>query len=189
MRIRTSRVPKDLHKVTKDAVKFFCENFLHPRTAARIESVSIVYRKFDKEYADSIAYCDPEDSDEQRRPTIFTIEINEKYRDMKVREYVLTIFHELVHLRQYATGQLRSLNDGSATWKGKNYPEDTVYWLMPWEVEAQGLEVSIYQLFIAKHPGYNLKRYKRRYNGRHMSGWTGAKVPVKLPKNQRLTNS
>lgn len=177
MRIRTSRVPKDLQKITKDAVKFFCENFLHPRTKDRLEEIKI---SFIKSKSDELAWCGPEDAEEQR-PVYFSMDFNDKYTDMRLREYLLTIFHELTHMRQYATGQLRDLNNGSTNWRGKNYPADTNYWLMPWEVEAQGMEVSVYQLFVVKYPEYNLKRFKKRYNGRHRSGWTGEKArkPVK----------
>lgn len=174
MRIRTSGVPKDLQRITKEGVKFFCENFLHPKTYANIEEIKIC---FVERKGTDIACAGPEDA-EEARPRLFTIEFNKLYLDIRIREYLVALFHELTHVRQFATGQLRDLQDGSTNWRGKNYPEDTPYWLQPWELEAQGMEKTVEQMFHAARPEWNIKsRFPRKYNGRAGSGWTGKPLP------------
>lgn len=179
MRIRTSRVPKDLQKITREGVKFFCENFLHPRTLDRMELIHVKFITVKDKKNDGLAWCGPT-FPEDLRPVEFDIEYNDKYTDMRTREYMITLFHELTHLRQYATGQLRDLNNGTTNWRGKNFPADTNYWLQPWEIEAQGMERSVYQLFVQKFPGYKLKRYAKKYNGRHNTGWDGVSAARKV---------
>ena len=54
-----------------------------------------------------------------------------------------TLLHELVHVRQYASGQLDDLNDNTSEWMGHIYQgdfqdtESSAYWNAPWEVEAR----------------------------------------------------
>lgn len=48
----------------------------------------------------------------------------------------LTLAHEMVHVKQMAKGQLRTVKTGANTWAGKRYSKDTNYLDRPWEVEA-----------------------------------------------------
>lgn len=61
--------------------------------------------------------------------------------------------HEMVHVRQYITGDL--VDQGSyCKWKGTKYESAAVdteeYYFSPWEVEAYGLQVGLYRLYCAK---------------------------------------
>lgn len=56
-------------------------------------------------------------------------------------ELLEIICHEMVHLKQYYSGDLR-LNGTIFTWKGQKY-EDISYWDRPWEKEARTEQYKI----------------------------------------------
>ena len=53
----------------------------------------------------------------------------------------------MVHVRQFATGQLKYLSKGDK-WRGKVYSTKTPYSRQPWEREAKRLEVSLYSEWV-----------------------------------------
>lgn len=58
--------------------------------------------------------------------------------------------HEMVHVKQYATGEL--VDRGKhCLWKGKKFDEfeanSAEYFFSPWEVEAFGMQVGLYRLY------------------------------------------
>jgi hypothetical protein len=65
-------------------------------------------------------------------------EINAYLVLLKPATYVqmaLTLAHELVHVKQFATGKLKAY-DGGHVWSGSTYPDSTPYLDQPWEVQA-----------------------------------------------------
>lgn len=63
-----------------------------------------------------------------------------------------TIAHELVHVAQYYSGDLRVLWNGEYMedrWKAERVPSGTDYWELPWEVEAYALQVELMDALIA----------------------------------------
>lgn len=65
-----------------------------------------------------------------------------------------TLAHEMVHVRQYVTGDLVDGYSAQCRWKGKEYEMPDIfsddYYFTPWEVEAFGLQVGLYQLYRAQ---------------------------------------
>lgn len=57
------------------------------------------------------------------------------------KELLSVICHEMVHLKQYESGDL-DLKDYKFYWKGKQYDEP-VYWNRPWEKEAKKEQYNI----------------------------------------------
>ncbi len=51
-------------------------------------------------------------------------------------DMALTLSHEMVHVRQYAKGQLKSLPKSITIWMGKKYSKKTKYLDQPWEIDA-----------------------------------------------------
>lgn len=79
--------------------------------------------------------------DRNIRPREFTIEI---HKEMDDTDFITTICHEAVHLKQYARGELRELYKGGhrLMWYDQdctNLPYNT----LPWELEASALENSL----------------------------------------------
>jgi len=54
---------------------------------------------------------------------------------MSIKDIGLTLAHEMVHVRQFAKGILKSKN-GVNYWKGKRYSKKTKYLDCPWEQDA-----------------------------------------------------
>jgi hypothetical protein len=58
------------------------------------------------------------------------------------RKYLMSLAHEMVHIKQYARGQLGPVIVGKTTrWMGERVDEErTHYYDLPWEIEAFGRE-------------------------------------------------
>ena len=94
---------------------------------------------------DAYGYClaDPEgDAERSDRPRVFEIEV---HNNMALRKVLETLCHEMVHVKQYARGELY---EGSRTskhrWQGKWLDKDPDYWDQPWEIEAAGREAGLF---------------------------------------------
>ena len=73
-------------------------------------------------------------------PRYFTVEVK---RDLNEEEKIMSIAHEMVHIRQYATGQL---NDEMTIWQGESVNSDLIPYLeQPWEMEAYDLGEKLYK--------------------------------------------
>ena len=89
-------------------------------------------------------HCNPLDG--ERRPRSFEIGIRPGMQRYKMLQ---CLAHEMVHLKQYAKGEL-SNELITARWQGKTYKltnsmEDYFNW--PWEVEAYGRDRSLYLFY------------------------------------------
>lgn len=166
MKIRTVRVPRDLRQLTLIGLKFYEEVFFDARTRNRVQEVVVEFRRFG--HNDHIARCDYE-LDGNRLPTHFMIEFNTAFRDIKVSHYAKTLFHEMTHVRQYATGQLKYRN-GYNIWKGERFADDYNYFESPWEQEAFGVEACAWNRFLQDHPEYKIHARTPRYLGRSGEG-------------------
>jgi hypothetical protein len=76
---------------------------------------------------------------ESYRPREFLIEIG-TYFDEEL--YIKTLLHELVHLRQWVVGSLRSKR--GKMYYGKECVENYDYWHQPHEIEAREQEETLY---------------------------------------------
>ena len=66
------------------------------------------------------------------------------------------ICHEMVHLKQYVSGDLKMNSDfRTVTWKGKTYDNSSEYFSREWEIEARALENKLWRKF---------KKYKKNEN-------------------------
>ena len=122
-------------KRVEDAVEWFIAKNL-PRHHIYIE---ILHRGLRREQ--SYGYCSV--SGDIYRPREFLIEIDPK---LDLELYTKTLFHELVHLRQWVKGLLKER-------RGKMYYrdikcEDLDYWEQPHEIEAHSLEEYYYLKFL-----------------------------------------
>lgn len=85
--------------------------------------------------------CSNEDIETPSAPRYFEIDIE---KNLKLMDMVVTICHELIHVRQYVKrDMIEDWYDGTVQWKGRKIAEDTKYREQPWEVEAFALESEI----------------------------------------------
>lgn len=184
MRINVHKsVPEDLRDITRVAVRFYLDCFVGDEIQDRLESLSIRFLA-DKE-KDTVACIETmgiADDDFKTVPTRFLLKINDRFLDIKIGDYLCTLFHEMTHMKQMASKRLMYSTRGGWLWLGKHWDAESEYWLQPWEMEAQGTEVSALQLFMKTHPQWCATSRRRiKYNGRASSGW-------KPYTNQPLTN-
>jgi hypothetical protein len=74
-------------------------------------------------------------------PREFVIEVKQGQSE---EEYFRTLAHEMIHVKQYATGEL---NEQMDLWMGEVCESDKIaYHKQPWEIEAHDLsEVLLYE--------------------------------------------
>lgn len=147
MRIRVHGNPQNT--TSREVCRFirFCASVL--MTPAMIEKVSIrVDFGATRGFKASAEWVDgPE------RPKRFRIRIRET---MSREEILCSLAHEMVHVKQYSSGQLRDyVNlDNFVRWESNRWTfedEDSEdYWLAPWELEARGYERGLFKLFDRK---------------------------------------
>ena len=72
----------------------------------------------------------------------------------RLKNALMCIGHELVHVKQYLNNECFDYKDGSYRYKKNVYrhPEesDEDYWASPIEIEAYGYELALYKLYEAK---------------------------------------
>ena len=129
----------------EDEITIFCEDFLRYLLPRRRKEVLLTILFNDDDWEDdAIAYAMDTGDDSA------DIEINGDLLLPENREYLLeTLAHELTHVKQYVTGELREGKSGTVIWKketvvtasavamlfGKPLTEED-YKNQPWEAEA-----------------------------------------------------
>jgi hypothetical protein len=145
--IVTVRGAKDrsLVKLLKMATRSFSDELLSPQLAKNI-SVRIEV----KDLKDAGGYCDPGDDNYPFPPREFTIELAKAKKRIHM---FLALAHEMVHLKQFAKGEMKDKfykRKYVKVWQGQYYEENISYWDQPWEIEAYGLENSLVAKFLIK---------------------------------------
>ena len=144
MLLKTVGKPKKVPiKMCKDAVKFFGRYLLGNKL---YHDVEILMEFDDKELGRDVhGFCDWNDSNFRSRD--FTITLNPT---LGKRNMLLVIAHEMIHVKQYAKGELKDyVRMNRVKWKGRIYNDNKIdYWELPWEIEAHGREKGLYYKFI-----------------------------------------
>ena len=121
--------------------------FYHAKYMSRFSAIQIDIRLTKNLVEDYgiYGYCFPEST---YRPREFEIEID---KNLSLEQLIKTLFHELVHVKQYARGELveQSANaiKSSTKWKEKDH-STTPYSKQPWEREAFKLQDKLYKEFM-----------------------------------------
>jgi hypothetical protein len=124
-------------KYAKSMVEF-CAKMLMPRVS-NLE-VNLHLYKFKKD--DSYGYALATDDADADRPREFNVEIN---TDTRLRRILETIAHEMVHVKQFARGELyQSSKTAKHRWQGIWMRSEKEYWDLPWEIEAHGRECGLF---------------------------------------------
>ena len=132
-------------KLCKDAAKFYGEQLLG-RLYGKVE----VLLEFTDDLEPGI-YAQCVWDDKNRNCRKFHIEINPK---MGKRNMLLAIAHEMVHVKQYAKGEMIDfINTNNAVklrWQGEIFDlkKNPDYWEHPWEIEAFGREKGLYYKYL-----------------------------------------
>ena len=151
---------KEQKKLAKSLAEFCLNKLISSRLSdtldIRIVFKPTLYKKTDS-YGGTTYY-----EDSNIPPKDFLIEIDSK---LKMRSMLETIAHELVHVKQWATGEMRETKDNFIT----KFKKDTInsnkvsYWDQPWEIEAMGREEGLFIQWIEKMNLSGENWTKRKY--------------------------
>lgn len=132
--------------MVKKATQFFGDYLMGKRLSDKVY-VRIEFKKF-KKHSNEYAYVDWIDDNHCPREYIITIA-----NDLSMKETLLALAHEMVHVKQYAKGELKDIFRPvrSVRWMGEHYNvENEDYWELPFEIEAYGREKGLYVKFMDK---------------------------------------
>lgn len=144
MLLRTSGKPKKVPlSLCKEAIRWYGKKLLGNRLYNSLE----IKIEFDIDQLDKnvYGYCDW--NDDNHRARNFTIIV---HPTLGKRNTLLVLAHEMVHVKQYAKGELKDyLRVNRVRWKDKVYDDEEIdYWEQPWEIEAHGREKGLYYQFL-----------------------------------------
>ena len=132
-------------RLVSQAVEYYCSRLMSKRMLNTLY-IDIEFKKKLDDDEDFEAFCSYHGKEDGVRS--FTIEIK---KGLTTRDILTYLAHECVHVKQFATGEMK---DGAVyaittRWKGKEINEQKVdYWDHPWEIEAYGREKGLYSRFI-----------------------------------------
>jgi hypothetical protein len=124
-----SNAPKSINFVLLDKVFAFACKYLDIH-----EHIVLEFETLGKGHC---GYCDC-DVDEEDEETTIVIS-----KSLSVKDVIRTIFHEMVHVKQYMDGRL--VTGYQSRWMGETY--DCDYNELPWEVEAFDLEAKMFNAY------------------------------------------
>jgi hypothetical protein len=108
--------------------------------------ISITINNKKANLADAWGYCNW--IDKNIEPRSFSIVM---HKNTSRRRFNETLIHELVHVKQYAKGELKDYKSGRTKWKKKVFEEDNLSAIAimntPWEKEAYRLSEEIYDKY------------------------------------------
>lgn len=138
----TGNASKATEQQIANAVYFYAEYLMSARLLKNLEIEIVLEKNLIKNEGDQ-AYCvDMSDTGASRD---FEITVD---AGMSKRALLIAIAHEMVHVKQYAKGELKYLSSKKLQrFQGKAYTPDHMYWERPWEIEAFGRELGLYNMF------------------------------------------
>ena len=130
-------------KLQRELVKEIAQ-FMHKKLTPRHKSIEVavsIRKLIDEEGV--IGYCE---AIENCRPREFKIQVD---RSINMNDFIKTVIHEFIHLKQYVKGELVDTTRGCASikWLGKDHTR-TPYSKQPWELQAYKLQESLYTEFM-----------------------------------------
>lgn len=85
----------------------------------------------------AMGYCLQEENNRT-----FELEID---KTQSLRGLLETVAHEMVHVKQYARGELyQGIRVNKHRWQGEWLEDNIDYWDLPWEIEAHGREIGLF---------------------------------------------
>ena len=130
-----------LNKRQIRALEYYASNLFTPQLQKHIE-ITVKFVKL-TDYHHGLVTVD--DYNVLGSPRSFIIEIN---RSDNAETKLISLAHELVHVKQYARNEL---NEEMSYWRGKYVNSDTIpYEQQPWEIEAESRGKELYAQFLAK---------------------------------------
>lgn len=120
---------KSQRHLVQAAIEWYMEKYL-PKI--RNIDIDVELKRF---INDDNGYCVQIDERE------YNLEINNK---APIAEFITTVMHEMIHVKQYVKNEVYDTPTGAIQWKSRSYnPENLDYWEHPWEKEAHKYDEAI----------------------------------------------
>lgn len=135
---------KAFRRLIESAAWFYAEKLLGKRLMESLEiTINLKKNLLSKEGNEGSAIWE----DDSYRPKEFIIELDST---VKIRNILITLAHEMVHVKQWAKDEMYEYTNmmGMVRFKGeKIHLELTDYWDYPWEIEAYGKQLGLFVRF------------------------------------------
>ena len=132
--------PKLSADMVTEAVRFYASTLMN-RQLVRNLTVKVFFKDGG---VDGLCNTD----DDLAKPREFALHINPK---RSVKAMLTALAHEMVHVKQYATGESRQYERTPYVTKFRGVMVNTSttdYWDLPWEIDAYGRELGLYVRFM-----------------------------------------
>lgn len=151
--LRYNRLSKAQKNLAFDAINFCIQKFM-PRLDHKL-FIRVIGKENLLEKEGVYGDCDYEEPI-RHNPRDFKIRVDNQ---IDAETFVSTIMHEMVHLKQYAKGEMKQIMTTrrlTYRWNGDRIDaQDLDYYDMPWEVEAHGRESGLVHQFLKENPYWN----------------------------------
>ena len=135
---------KKVRKIVEQAAWYYAEKLMGKRLMAGLEiNINLKNNLLAKEGNEGSTIWE----DTGYRSRDFTIELD---TTVKIRNLLITLAHEMVHVKQWAKDEMYEYMNvaGLVRFKGeKIHLELTDYWDYPWEIEAYGKQLGLFVRF------------------------------------------
>lgn len=121
----------------REAVIWMASLIMHPRTVETIR-LTIVHEILTDDHATL------QHSLRSKFPRSFLLKLDPSGSR---RQQLMTLAHELVHVKQYVRGEMRDHKYYVQWYSDRIDDEATDYWDYPWEIEARGREYGMYRRY------------------------------------------
>ena len=149
MRIKIHGKHKQIHaKVMRSALQWYARDLMPQLTTDIAIELNIVDNLVRDERMDAAVTW----LEDPVKPRKFVMELD---AGLNLERTLEMLAHEMVHVKQFATGELvDSLSGKTVKWQGKRVSvrDDDGYWTLPWEIEAYGRQPGLYARF-CRHKG------------------------------------
>ena len=139
-----------VRRLIEHATWFYAERLLGLRLMGSLEiTINLKKNLLSKEGNEGSAIWE----DDGYRPKEFIIELDST---VKIRNILITLAHEMVHVKQWAKDEMYEYMNvaGLVRFKGeKIHLKETDYWDYPWEIEAYGKQLGLFVRF-CEHMGF-----------------------------------
>jgi len=144
MIVQFTDFPEELQPLATEALEFYASKLMSKRLSNKL-FIEIEGRDgLIDGYANALCTWE----NDWYRPRDFHIEVN---TDQKLEELFTTLAHEMVHVKQFARGEMRDVFYPAkrTMWFKESVSRDkTDYWDLPWEIEAHGRERGLFVRFV-----------------------------------------
>ena len=147
---------KAFRKLVESATWFYAEKLMGKRLISGLEiTINLKKNLLAKEGNEGSVIWE----DDGFRPKEFTVELDST---VKIRNLLITLAHEMVHVKQWARNEMYEYSNtiGMVRFKGeKIHLKKTEYWDYPWEIEAYGKQLGLFVRF-CEHMGFEREDMK-----------------------------